>query len=242
MDGLREDEVTINAVEEDGAIVPEGYHNNDVVNEARMRLITGTVDPKYVKERPGRGGKKWPYIPWGYFTAQLNEALGVCNWEFNLLPFEDGSYFMVAEPVKFTDGRGRNLSTETEVLVHGQLTVYIRDEGQNITGQGVRTAFGGKEFVKGMNLFAIIESARQRAFKKCCAQFGMALRELYWDDPDVADEMREAGDELDRAKMKALEVAMDAKVNMEVALEKLGEAGDVDAVERLVEEWREHKA
>lgn len=164
---------------EDKAIVTSSFRDivASVMNESQFSILNGKTPKHLIKRRPGKGGKTFSYVPHGYVTAKLNQAFGF-DWDFEIAPNGRGDFYSVIEG---EPEQSRNSS----VIVHGKLTVRIRDP-QNLTSVIAtisKSSTGEKEIMKGMSWGGLIKSAESDAFKKCASRLGIAL-DLYWQDTD----------------------------------------------------------
>lgn len=147
-----------------------------VINEAQFSILEGRTPKRYIKKRPGKGGKTFSYVPHGYVTAVLNRAFGF-DWDFELIPVDGQRLFLYLEGGK--SGAKQNAS----VIVHGKLTVRIRDKEGSTLATIIKTSTGEKEEIKGMSWGGLIKSAESDALKKAASRLGVAL-DLYWQDAD----------------------------------------------------------
>ncbi len=148
-----------------------------VINEAQFDILRGRTPKRFIKTRPGKGGKTFSYVPHGYVAAVLNKAFGF-DWDFELIPIDGSRLFLYMEGK--TSGDKQNAS----VLVHGKLTVRIHDKkGTKLLATIVKTSTGEKESVKNMSWGSLVKSAESDAFKKAASRLGIAL-DLYWQDAD----------------------------------------------------------
>jgi hypothetical protein len=161
----------------------------ELVSEQQFNVLLGRTPAKYIKVRPGKGGKNFSYVPHGYVTAVLNKAFGF-DWDFEIIPQVDGAVYsyLAAEPEQ---------SRPASIIVHGRLTIrlhYNPDDMSQITTI-TKTSTGEKEVIKGMSWGGMIKSAESDAFKKAASRLGVAL-DLYWADADEdyipAEELNEA--------------------------------------------------
>lgn len=172
------DELTPNETESK-AIVVSSFSEviASVMNEAQFNILQGRTPKEMIKRRPGKGGKTFSYVPHGYVTAQLNRAFGF-DWDFEIVPNGKGELFSVLE------GEAKD-SRPGSVLVHGKLTVRIRDphDVRQVIATITKSSTGEKEIIKGMTWGGLVKSAESDAFKKCASRLGVAL-DLYWQDTD----------------------------------------------------------
>ncbi len=147
-----------------------------VINEAQFSILSGRTPKRFIKTRPGKGGKTFSYVPHGYVAAVLNKAFGF-DWDFELIPIDGSNLFLYMESGK--SGPKQNAS----VLVHGKLTVRIHDKKGKLIATITKTSTGEKESVKNMSWGSLVKSAESDAFKKAASRLGIAL-DLYWQDAD----------------------------------------------------------
>ena len=147
-----------------------------VINDAQFAILQGRTPKRYIKSRPGKGGKRFSYVPHGYVTAVLNKAFGF-DWDFEIVPIDGEKLFL------YMEGGASGTKQNPSVLVHGKLTVRIRDRKGKLIATIVKTSTGEKESVKNMSWGAMAKSAESDAFKKSASRLGIAL-DLYWQDAD----------------------------------------------------------
>jgi len=172
---------------DDPLIVPRNFATiiQSVMNEAQWMVLAGRTPKHLIKKRPGKGGKTFSYVPHGYVTATLNRCFGF-DWDFELLPWGDGDYFQYREAVMGEDYKGDELELRpASVLVHGKLTVRVRDPGDptRVIAPISKSAIGEKEAIRGMTWGGLVKSAASDALKKASSLLGVAL-DLYWQDMD----------------------------------------------------------
>jgi hypothetical protein len=174
----------------DKAIVISAFREvvASVMSEAQFAILSGRTPRNVIKKRPGKGGKTFSYIPHGYVTSALNKAFGF-HWSFETLPNGKGDRFQFIEGQEVTSN-GKIVRTPSSMLVTGRLTVYVHDPANmsNVIAVIAKDSTGEKEFVPGMTWGAMVKSAESDAFKRCAARLGIGS-DLYWEEPDVLEDV-----------------------------------------------------
>jgi hypothetical protein len=116
----------------------------------------------FIKEKPGRGGKKVSYVETGYVVSRLNAIFSPVGWSFRIT--ERG-----------TTERKNETSSEGEVWVYGELTVYDHAKGYSVT----RGQYGQHPIHQKVPIGDAYKSAGSDALKKCASLFGIAS-DVYW--------------------------------------------------------------
>lgn len=147
-----------------------------VINEAQFAILQGRTPKKYIKKRPGKGGKTFSYVPHGYVTAVLNKAFGF-DWDWEIIPVEGQKLFL------YMEGGHSGSKQKASILVHGKLTVRIHDKKGKTIATITKTSTGEKEEITSMSWGSLVKSAESDAFKKAASRLGIAL-DLYWQDAD----------------------------------------------------------
>lgn len=131
----------------------------------RQKRIIGEATPKiFIREKPGRGGKKMSYVEGGYVIAKLNEAFSPLGWEFK-----------VAE--KGTTDRKNESNAEGEVWVYGELSVVDHKNGYRVT----KGQYGQHPIHKNVPIGDAYKAAATDSLKKCASYLGIAL-DVYWQE------------------------------------------------------------
>lgn len=135
------------------------------LNEAQQNFINQKTPTRYIKTRPGPGGKELSYVEVGYVINVLNQAFG-WNWDFRILDQQVG---------------------KRQVWVRGELTVRLKD--QSIT----KGQFGGAEIKMNRNsgepisIADDLKTAASDCLKKCASMLGIA-GDVYWKDLDSEED------------------------------------------------------
>lgn len=143
-----------NIIKREGNL-PEG------LNKAQHAFLTQRTPKKFIKSRPGPGGKPISYVEVGYVINLLNQAFG-WDWDFRIQEQQIG---------------------KTQVWVRGELTVRLRDK-QIVKGQ-----YGGAEIKwnrstnQPLSIADDLKAAASDCLKKCASLLGVA-GDLYWPDLD----------------------------------------------------------
>jgi recombination DNA repair RAD52 pathway protein len=131
------------------------------LNQAQRTFITQKTPQKYIKVRPGPGGKSLSYVEVGYVVNLLNQAFGY-DWDFRIVD----------------QGIGKK-----QVWVRGELTVRLKDhtitKGQ-YGGADIKFARGANEAI---SIADDLKGAASDALKKCASLLGIA-GDVYWRDMD----------------------------------------------------------
>jgi hypothetical protein len=122
------------------------------VKAAIDALIKGRTNPKYIKQRPGRGGGNVNYVETYYVVDQLNKIFAF-RWDFEILE--------------------ENV-TEKAVDVKGRLTAYLKDNTPIS-----KTQYGEADRQQGVPLGDTKKGAASDCLKKCASLFGIAI-DVYW--------------------------------------------------------------
>lgn len=131
---------------------------------AQQIVVSGTVPPEHVKQRPGRGGKTFDYISGWWLKNLIREAKGAA-WSWEIIP----NAWQI-----MPDGSTIALGRYTEYIVMPDGTIFshfVQDVGTHDGGSNDKMAQAHK-----------IASAATRAFPRCIAtMYGLGI-ELYVDD------------------------------------------------------------
>lgn len=131
------------------------------INDAQIQILTQKTPPHVIKQRPGKGGKRFSYVEHAWVTEQLNLAFGwAWDWEiveWRLFPNDE-------EP--------------RECMVLGRLTVST-PEGRPIT----KMQFGSSDIKRDRqkNILSAaddLKAASSDGLKKAASLLGLAL-DLY---------------------------------------------------------------
>jgi hypothetical protein len=146
--------------------------NNEIlVPDIKKAIVDIKTPPKYIKQRPGTGGKTFSYVELGYVIKVLNEKFqinGIPLWDFKVLEQKQEG---------------------TQLWVKGQLTIHLSDK-ITIT----KEQFGASEIKKTrdgriLSIGDDLKSASSDALKKCASMLGIAS-DVYWqgdnDEPNFA--------------------------------------------------------
>ena len=120
-----------------------------------QQVIKRPLDPRRVKQRPGRGAAKFDYIPTDYAIDLLNEAFHY-QWDTRIVS---------------------HVQVDNTIIVQLELVVPAETEGFVVRKQ----QYGSCDFSKGVTVGDAFKGAASDALKKCATQLGVAI-ELYQDD------------------------------------------------------------
>jgi hypothetical protein len=168
-----------------------------VMTPAQMQVILGKTPEYALKRRPGRGGKTFKYVTYGYVVSMLNRAFGF-DWDFKLMPGDNGNIFKLTEVTeelwdnkakKFVPKLTRNIS------VYGELTVRIRTKTGAVIATIVKPGVGSQNWEATVEYGDACKGAKSDALKVAAHELGIGL-DLYWDDQaelsDWENEQKEA--------------------------------------------------
>jgi len=142
-----------------------------------------------IKERPGKAGQTWKYVPADSIIERLNETLGF-SWSFDILSqqtISDPPITIITDKVIETDDAGRIIKSEkTErikqkflsCVVLGKLTVYDPENGTQYSKSHVGSMpvkYKDKEPEVLVDIGNDMKSAASDAIKKCAESLGIAL-------------------------------------------------------------------
>lgn len=145
------------------------------LTEAQLAFISQKTPARFIKERPGSGGKTFSYVEVGYVISILNQVFG-WDWDFKILDQQVG---------------------KRQVWVRGELTVRLKDH-QIVKGQ-----YGGADIKfnrttgEPVSIADDLKAAASDCLKKCASLLGVAS-DIYWKDLDnweeenLIEERREA--------------------------------------------------
>lgn len=133
----------------------------NLLSSKQLQFITKKTPQRFVRLRPGPGGKQLSYVEVGYIVQVLNQAFG-WNWDFHIFDQQIG---------------------KRQVWVRGELTV--RTNGQAIT----KSQYGGSDIKTNRSGEAIsvaddLKTAASDCLKKCASLLGIA-GDIYWKDLDT---------------------------------------------------------
>jgi hypothetical protein len=128
----------------------------------QQTAISQPTPAMFIKEKPGRGGKKVSYVETGYVVSRLNTAFSPAGWDFEVIA--DGK----------TDRQTEN-NTEGEVWVRGKLTIIDHKKGYRVS----KTQYGQHPIHKNVPIGDAYKSAASDSLKKCASLFGIA-HDVYW--------------------------------------------------------------
>lgn len=120
-----------------------------------QQVIKRPLDPRRVRQRPGRGAAKFDYIPTDYAIDLLNEAFHY-QWDTRIVS---------------------HVQVDNTIIVQLELVVPAETEGFVVRKQ----QYGSCDFSKGVTVGDAFKGAASDALKKCATQLGVAI-ELYQDD------------------------------------------------------------
>jgi hypothetical protein len=128
-------------------------------------VVSQTIPPSAIKNRKGKGGKTFSYLPHAWVTRTLNDALSF-RWSFEILP-------------------GSVVISKAGVYLLGKLTIHLPD-GTVIVKQG----HGWKATVPNMELGHMILSAESNCINRCAMRFGIGLDLYATEDEPTPNEIK----------------------------------------------------
>lgn len=132
------------------------------------RLFATKTPAKFIKTRPGAGGKPVRYVEVGYIINELNRAFGAF-WEFKVVDKQVG---------------------KKQIWVQGQLTVKDYKTNFTIT----KETFGGADIKFRRDTGEVVDIANDLkaavsdCIKKCASMFGIAA-DVFFKEQQLYDEM-----------------------------------------------------
>ncbi len=136
----------------------------------QVGLINMETPKEFIKEKPGRGGKKVSFVEGGYIINQLNGVFSPLGWDFEIV--EQG-----------TTERKNEKSAEGEVWVRGRLIINDHKNGFKV----FKTQYGQHNIHQNVPIGDAFKSAATDALKKCASMLGIA-QDVYWGGMDTVDE------------------------------------------------------
>lgn len=132
------------------------------LSQEQLMFILQKTPQKHIQKRKGKGGGEFDYVS-GVFVKKVLNHVFAWNWDFKILSRE---------------------ILKSEVIVHGQLTVRIREQGQQEIQTIVKEQFGTKDIAffgtshtrKGepVSIGNDLKAAATDALKKCASELGIA--------------------------------------------------------------------
>ena len=123
-----------------------------ILSPKQLNIIFAKTPPKFIKQRPAKGGGKWNYVQTAYFQKCLNLMFGF-DWDFEIID------------EKILD---------KQVIVKGKLT--CRAGGKQI----IKMQYGRKDIAfkkdstEQLDLGNDLKAAASDALKKCASEIGIA--------------------------------------------------------------------
>ncbi len=156
------------------------------ITQRQASLIYERTPKKYIKKRPGRGGKVFDYVETGYIIKRLNQIFNYL-WEFKVVEHQIG---------------------KEQVWVKGELTAHI-SPSLSIT----KSQYGGSDIKRNKDGEVIdiaddLKAATSDALKKCASLFGIAS-DVYWGGEK--EEIKEEDCDVDHDKLPWREVKKEGK-------------------------------
>ncbi len=122
------------------------------LTEAQLAFIAQKTPPRFIKSRPGPGGKALSYVEIGYVINVLNQVFGF-DWDFKVLDQQIG---------------------KTQVWVRGELSVRLK--GRTIT----KGQYGGSDIKynrstkEPLSIADDLKAAASDCLKKCASMLQVA--------------------------------------------------------------------
>jgi len=152
---------------------------NPVLNPAQLRILQGNTPDYAKKQRQGKGGKTFTYVPHGYVTDQLNSAFG-WDWDLVIDPIDGEGKLFSLQLEKAINDKSIEVATHRYVAIAGHLVVKVHGE-KGIIATITKWGFGSQEWLPTMEFGDALKAARSDLVKCCAYQLGIAL-DLYWND------------------------------------------------------------
>ena len=171
-----------------------------IMNESQMSLILDKTPDYALKHRPGRGGKTFTYVTYGYVVAKLNQAFGF-DWDFKLMPNGNGDYFKLTEVTEdLWDNKKREFVPHItrNISVYGELTVRIRNAKHEIIATIVKPGVGSQNWESTVEYGDACKGAKSDALKVAAHELGIGL-DLYWNDHAELREFEKKSNEAEEA-------------------------------------------
>lgn len=124
--------------------------------------VSQVTPPMFIKEKPGRGGKKVSYVEGGYVLSRLNAIFSPAGWDFKIV--ERGQ-----------TERKLDKGSEGEVWVYGEITIHDHAKGYKVT----KGQYGQHPIHTSVPIGDAYKAASTDALKKCASLFGIA-GDVYW--------------------------------------------------------------
>lgn len=132
------------------------------LSDRQQQAVAQVTPPMFVREKPGRGGKKVSYVETGYVVSRLNAAFSPAGWDFEILA--------QGESNRKTENR-----SEGEVWVRGKLTIIDHAKGYRVS----KTQYGQHPIHENVPIGDAFKAAASDCLKKCASLFGIA-HDVYW--------------------------------------------------------------
>lgn len=128
----------------------------------QQMAMAQVTPPMFIKEKPGRGGKKVSYVEGGYVVSRLNAIFSPAGWDFKII--ERGQ-----------TERKLDKGSDGEVWVYGELTIIDHAKGYRVT----KGQYGQHPVHSSVPIGDAYKAATTDALKKCASLFGIAA-DVYW--------------------------------------------------------------
>lgn len=179
--------------------------DNIILNDRQLNVMLKRTPPRFVRERPAKGGGKWYFVSVGYINKVLNLMFGF-DWDFEVAEY------------KFDLNIG-------QVFVLGKLTV--KTQGKTIT----KMQFGRADikFKKAtqmpLDIGNDLKAATSDALKKCASILGVAS-DIY-----SSEEFREI--EVVPSEKPLNSRDQNKQDNVNLMIENLGEIATITELEKV---------
>lgn len=184
-----------------------------IMNPAQMQIILGKTPAYAIKKRPGRGGKTFKYVTYGYVVSMLNKAFGF-DWDFQIKPGMNGEYFKLSEIIEeLWDNKEKKFVPRTtrNISVYGELTVRIRNKNNVIISTITKPGVGSQNWEATVEYGDACKGAKSDALKVAAHELGIGL-DLYWDDQAELSDWE--NEQLEAQKAASALVAASSNVNV----------------------------
>jgi hypothetical protein len=128
--------------------------------ELQIKAIIAPTPPNIIKQRPGRGGGRWDYVPGWWFKKKLNFVFGFSH-DFEILGERvDGDFITVKGRLTAKNPKtGQIIATKTDF--GGATIKYLKDKAHTPANY--------------LDISNDFKAAATDALKRCAVQFGFAM-------------------------------------------------------------------
>lgn len=156
------------------------------LSDRQQTAIQAVTPPMFIREKPGRGGKKVKYVEAGYVVSRLNTTFSPAGWDFEII--EQGQ----------TTRQNEN-NSEGEVWVKGKLTIIDHKNNFKVS----KTQYGQHPIHKKVPIGDAFKAAASDCLKKCASMFGIA-HDVYWGIGEIEGEQPATTEAVKKEKKTAI--------------------------------------